>query len=119
MPTTEPMRATLAVLLLAVVFVPTAGAYRLEGGRWPTTTIRYYNEVPAYTWAVDSAAFAWNSSGAHVQFLKSSRTNADVLVGIRGLIDRAGLAVGVHCRMVRPENSGHRGLRGAGPGGCP
>lgn len=83
MPKRIVMRATLAALLLALVFVPAAGAYRLEGGRWPTTTIRYYNEVPAYTWAVDTAAFAWNSSGAHVQFLKSSRQNADVLIGIR------------------------------------
>ena len=83
MPKRILMRATLVALLLVLVFVPTAGAYRLEGGRWPTTTIRYYNEVPAYTWAVDTAAFAWNSSGARVQFLKSSRQNADVLVGIR------------------------------------
>jgi len=83
MPKRMLMRATLAALLLAVVFVPTAGAYRLEGGRWPTTTIRYYNEVPAYAWAVDTAAFSWNSSGARVQFVKSSRQNADVLVGIR------------------------------------
>jgi len=72
-----------AAFLLALVLVPSASAYRLEGGRWPTTTIRYYNEVPAYTWAVDSAAFAWNSSGAHVRFLKSSRRDADVLIGIR------------------------------------
>jgi hypothetical protein len=83
MPKPMLMRATLAALVLAVVFVPTAGAYRLEGGRWPTTRIRYFNEVPAYTWAVDTAAYAWNSSGARVQFLKSSRQNADVLVGIR------------------------------------
>jgi matrixin len=83
MPKPILMRATLVALLLAVVFVPAAGAYRLEGGRWPTTTIRYYNEVPAYTWAVDSAAFAWNSSGARVHFVKSSPRNADVLVGIR------------------------------------
>jgi len=83
MPKRILMRATVAAILLAVVFVPTADAYRLEGGRWPTTTIRYYNEVPAYTWAVDTAAFAWNSSGAHVRFLKSPRRNADVLVGIR------------------------------------
>lgn len=83
MPKPIVMRATLAAILLALVCVPTAGAYRLEGGRWPTKTIRYYNEVPAYTWAVDTAAFAWNSSGAHVQFLKSSRQSADVLVGIR------------------------------------
>jgi hypothetical protein len=83
MPTTRRMRATLVALLLAVVFVPAAGAYRLEGGRWPTTTIRYYNEVPAYTWAVDTAAYAWNTSGARVQFLKSSKKQADVLIGIR------------------------------------
>jgi hypothetical protein len=83
MPKTRPMRVTLAAFLLAVVVVPVAGAYRLEGGRWPTSTIRYYTEVPAYTWAVDTAAFAWNTSGARVQFVKSSRRNADVLVGIR------------------------------------
>ena len=78
------MKATLAAFLLALTLVPTAGAYRFEGGRWPTTTITYYNEVPAYTWAVDTAAYAWNSSGAHVQFLKSpSARNADVLVGVR------------------------------------
>ena len=83
MPKRILMRATLAALVLAVVLVPTAGAYRLEGGRWPTRTITYYNEVPAYTWAVDSAAFAWNSSGARVRFLKASKRNAKVLLGIR------------------------------------
>jgi Matrixin len=83
MPKRTLMRATLAALLLALVLVPAAGAYRLEGGRWPTTTIRYYNEVPAYTWAADTAAFAWNSSGARVQFVKSSKRDADVLFGIR------------------------------------
>lgn len=83
MPKPILMRTTLAALLLALVLVPSANAYRLEGGRWPTTTIRYYNEVPAYNWAVDTAAFSWNSSGAHVQFLKGSRKNANVLLGIR------------------------------------
>ena len=83
MPKSSLMRATLAAILLALVLVPSAGAYRLEGSRWATTTITYYNEVPAYTWAVDSAAYAWNSSGAHVQFLKSSRKNAKVLLGIQ------------------------------------
>ena len=84
MPKTSAMKATLAAILLAVTFAPAAAAYRLEGGRWPTTTITYYNEVPAYSWSVDTAAFAWNSSGAGVQFLKSSTPrNADVLVGVR------------------------------------
>jgi hypothetical protein len=83
MPKRFLMRTTLAAILLALVLVPSANAYHLEGGRWPTSTIRYYNEVPAYTWAVDTAAYAWNSSGARVQFLKSSRRDADVLLGIR------------------------------------
>src|SRR5438445_233502 len=60
-----------------------ADAYRLEGGRWPTRTITYYNEVPAYDWSVDTAAYAWNTSGARVQFVKTSRANAKVLLGIR------------------------------------
>jgi Matrixin len=83
MPKRMLMRATFAAFLLALVVVPTAGGYHLEGGRWPTRTITYYNEVPAYSWAVDTAAFAWNSSGARVRFLKSSRRNAKVLLGIR------------------------------------
>src|SRR5438045_7910128 len=77
------MKAMLVALLLALTLAPVADAYRLEGGRWPTTTITYYNEVPAYSWAVDTAAYAWNTSGARVQFVKSSRRDAKVLVGIR------------------------------------
>jgi hypothetical protein len=105
MPKPILMRATLVALLLAVIVVPAAGAYRLEGGRWPTTTIRYYNEVPAYTWAVDTAAFAWNTSGARVQFLKSSRQNADVLVGIRWfkIAGEARLHRSTSGRIVRAE----------------
>jgi hypothetical protein len=75
--------ALLCTALVAVAILPSAGAYRLEGGRWPTSTITYYNEVPAYSWAVDTAAYAWNTSGARVQFLKSSRRDAKVLIGIR------------------------------------
>jgi hypothetical protein len=77
------LAATLIVTLVAIAIPSPAGAFRLEGGRWPTATITYYNEIPAYAWAVDSAAYAWNTSGARVQFLKSSRRNAKVLVGIR------------------------------------
>ena len=83
MPTRMLMRATLAALVLALTVIPTASGYRLEGGRWSTRTISYYNEVPAYAWAVDSAAFAWNSSGAHVRFVKAPRREAKVLLGIR------------------------------------
>ena len=77
------LAATLIVTLVAIALPSPAGAYKLEGGRWPTATISYFNEVPAYTWAVDSAAYAWNTSGARVQFVKSSRRDAKVLVGIR------------------------------------
>jgi len=75
--------ATLVVTLVAIAIPSPAGAYHLEGGRWPTATITYFNEVPAYAWAVDSAAYAWNKSGARVQFLKGSRRDAKVLIGIR------------------------------------
>jgi len=77
------LAVTLAVTLVAIAIPSSAGAFRLEGGRWPTSTITYYNEIPAYAWAVDSAAYAWNASGARAQFLKSSRRDAKVLVGIR------------------------------------
>jgi hypothetical protein len=77
------LAAILGAVIVAATTVGTADAYRLEGGRWPTATITYYNEVPAYSWAVDTAAYAWSSSGARVQFLKTSRRDAKVLVGIR------------------------------------
>lgn len=87
MPTPIAMKvkiaASIGAALVAITVVPGSSAFRLEGGRWPTSTITYYNEVPAYSWAVDTAAYAWNTSGARVRFLKSSRRDAKVLVGIR------------------------------------
>jgi hypothetical protein len=77
------LAAFLAATVVAAAAAPSADSFRLEGGRWPTATITYYNEVPAYSWAVDTAAYAWNTSGAGVKFLKTSRRNAKVLVGIR------------------------------------
>jgi Matrixin len=77
------LAALVGATLVASVFPAAGNAFRLEGGRWPTPVITYYNEVPAYNWAVDTAAYTWNTSGARVQFVKSSRRNARVLVGIR------------------------------------
>ena len=79
------MRKVLVVACLVALVVPCgrADAYRFEGGRWTTRTITYYNETPAYRWSVDTAAYAWNTSGARIQFVKSSRANAKVLLGIR------------------------------------
>jgi matrixin len=87
MPKRQAMKvrfATAVIVTLVAIGLPSpAGAYQLEGGRWPTATITYFNEVPAYAWAVDSAAYAWNTSGARVQFVKGSRRDAKVLLGIR------------------------------------
>lgn len=86
------MRRTvvLGLAVLAVLCTGRADAYRFEGGRWPTRTITYYTDTPAYSWSVDTAAYAWNTSGARVQFVKSSRANAKVLVGIRWYTKPAG-----------------------------
>ncbi len=72
----------LAALGAAILAAP-ADAYRLEGGRWPTSVIPYYTETAAYAWSVDTAAYAWNTSGANVRFVKVPRSKAKVLLGIR------------------------------------
>jgi Matrixin len=79
------MRRLLLLLPLAAALaaVPSADAYHLLGGRWATRTITYYTEVPFYSWSVDTAAYAWNTSGANVRFVKASRQRAKVLIGIR------------------------------------
>jgi Matrixin len=85
MPTSRAVRFALASLLVltAALVAGSADAYRLEGGRWQARTIRYYTETAAYAWSVDTAAYAWNTSGVRIQFVKSRRANANVLVGIR------------------------------------
>jgi hypothetical protein len=79
------VRKLLIVVGLLALALPSgsAEAFRLEGGRWSSRTITYYTETRAYAWSVDTAAYAWNTSGANVQFVKSSRANAKVLLGIR------------------------------------
>jgi hypothetical protein len=79
----RPVLVALVAAAVATLFVARADAYRLEGGRWRTHTITYYTETPAYRWSVDTAAYAWNTSGANVQFVKTSRAAAKVLIGIR------------------------------------
>jgi len=73
----------LTVLIVAVLGTGQADAYRFEGVKWPTHTITYFTETPAYAWPVDTAAYAWNASGVRIQFVKSTRANAKVLIGIR------------------------------------
>jgi hypothetical protein len=84
MPTFAAMvRMLLAAVVAAGILASSASGYHLEGGRWVTHVIPYYTETPAYAWSVDTAAYAWNTSGANVQFVKTSRRYARVLVGIR------------------------------------
>jgi hypothetical protein len=75
----------LLIAAVAAVVLPcgSADAYRFEGGRWATRTITYSTETAAYAWSVDTAAYAWNRSGARIQFVKSPRATAKVLLGIR------------------------------------
>ncbi|HXY84583.1 MAG TPA: matrixin family metalloprotease [Gaiellaceae bacterium] len=75
--------ASTAALLVLLCVPATADGYRLLGGRWATPTIGYYTETRAYSWSVDTAAYAWNTSGAHVRFVKTSKAQANVLVGVR------------------------------------
>lgn len=70
-------------VLATVLGVARADAYRLEGDKWRIRTIPYFVETPAYARSVDTAAYAWNTSGARIQFVKSPRGAAKVLVGIR------------------------------------
>jgi hypothetical protein len=72
-----------AALLALALPCARADAFRVEGSRWATRTIPYYTETPAYAWSVDAAAYAWNTSGARIQFVRTSRANAKVLIGIR------------------------------------
>jgi hypothetical protein len=76
-------RSLVALLLGAALYAAPASAYHLEGGRWPTHVITYHTDTAAYSWSVDAAAYAWNTSGADIHFVKTSRRNAKVLVGIR------------------------------------
>lgn len=86
------MRRALVFAVVATVLlgVGRADAYQFEGGRWPSRTIGYYTETPAYSWSVDTAAYAWNASGARVQSVKTTRAEAKVLVGIRWYKQPAG-----------------------------
>ena len=85
MPISPAMRlalASLASFAVAALSGP-AAAYRLEGPRWPTHTISYYTDTPAYRWSVDAAAYEWNTSGASVQFVKTTKAAAKVVIGAR------------------------------------
>ena len=54
--------------------------YRVRGVPWPGGVVRYYNAAPSQAWAVSRAVAAWNRSGANVQFVATSRAEAQLVI---------------------------------------
>ena len=67
------------VAAVSLAWCAPAHAYRLGGARWPTHTISYYDGGPNHA-AVRVAVHAWNTSGAHVRFVPTSRARAHVRI---------------------------------------
>ena len=42
--------------------------------------IQYYNDAPEHEWALQQAVDAWNGSGARVQFVRTTRLDAQLVV---------------------------------------
>jgi hypothetical protein len=85
--------ALAAALLCALVFAPTADAYKRLNYRWPSKTILYYDATgKAYSKNVAAAAAAWNKSGQKARWKKTSRSRARVLIMVNKKIPSAGLA---------------------------
>jgi hypothetical protein len=72
-----------ALVAAALVLVPSAGAWRTHGYRWPSSTIGYYDLSHGYGWSLEQAAVAWDLSGAKVRFVPVPRARAQVIVGAR------------------------------------
>jgi hypothetical protein len=77
-------RGWLALVPLLVVIsglsAASARAYVIGGARWPHGVIRYYNADRPERSEVALAARAWNHSGAHVHFIATSRSTAQVTI---------------------------------------
>lgn len=71
---------TMLVVFVAAAAIPAAAhGYVLGGRSWPTHTIRYYDAGPNHA-AVRAAVQAWNTSGARVRFVATSRSRAQVVI---------------------------------------
>ena len=76
-------RVALLALVLLLLAAPPASAYKLAGYRLPTTRLTYFNRDSSIEWSVGQAAQVWNTSGAHVRFVRvNSQRAADVVIGI-------------------------------------
>jgi hypothetical protein len=71
----------MTVLVLAAVALgrpASAGAYVVGGDAWPTTTITFDANLPAYAAAIERAAADWNRAHVGVRFARTTRDGADV-----------------------------------------
>ena len=88
----DPPRWSLFLVLVAALValgavLPTLDRLAREQGPilqvgepWPDGEIRYFNAAPEYDWAVRQAVDAWNGSGAHVRFVRSSAQFAQLTI---------------------------------------
>lgn len=68
-------------LVVALLAMPAAAhAYVIGGSRWPSHRITYFNADRSMAAAVDLAVRAWNTSGARVRFVPTTRKRADVII---------------------------------------
>jgi hypothetical protein len=88
------MRLALATALLAaLVFAPSAEAYKRLGYRWPSRTITYHDATgKEYKKNVAEAAAAWNKSGTKARWKKAPKSRARVQIRVNKSIPSAGLA---------------------------
>jgi hypothetical protein len=88
------MRLALALALLcALVFAPSAQAYKRLNYKFPSRTITYHDETGSrYKKEVAAAAAAWNKSGVNVKWVKASKSRARVPIRVTNKIPAAGLA---------------------------
>lgn len=70
----------LLVAFVTLVVCPSAEAYTFKGKPWPGGTIRYYNAATDQAWAVSRAVYVWNTSGARIRFVPSSREAAQLVI---------------------------------------
>jgi hypothetical protein len=78
--------ALAAALLCALVFAPSAHAYKRLSHTFPTRTITYYDGTGGrYSKEIKAAAGAWNKSGSKVRWTKASKSKARVPIIVKNL----------------------------------
>jgi hypothetical protein len=74
------------ILSLAALgaLAPSASAYERAGRAWPGGRITYFTAADGYVAPVDRAARIWNRANVGVRFVKTTRRNAQVVIGYGG-----------------------------------